>query len=122
MVTQGKRAFYSLITKIKKLHLPVDIAIELFDQLVMPVLQYGSEVWGFSNLEQIEVLHRKFIKTILFVRSNTPNCMIYGETGTMPIKNFVVPRMIAFYSRIVNGKQNKLSAMFYKICLRKHIL
>ena len=104
----------------RKLHLPVDISLELFNQLVTPILLYGSEVWGFSNLEQIEVLYRKFIKTILFVKPSTPNSMIYGETGSMPIINTVISRMVIFFARIVNGKQSKLSAMMYNLSRKKH--
>ena len=122
-VTQGRKAFYSLLNKIRKLHLPIDISIELFNQLVTPVLLYGCEIWGFSNLEQIEVLYRKFIKTILYVKYSTPNCMIYGETGTMPIINSVITRMLTFYARLINGKPNKLSAMMswmYNLIRKKH--
>ena len=35
---------YALLDKVYKLCLPVDISLELFDQLVLPVLLYGCEV------------------------------------------------------------------------------
>ena len=34
--------------------------IELFDKLVTPILNYGSEVWGFSQAKQIERFHMFF--------------------------------------------------------------
>ena len=37
----GKEAYYALLSKIRKLRLPVDLSLELFDQLVLPVLTYG---------------------------------------------------------------------------------
>ena len=115
---QGKKAFYALLTKIKKLQLPVDISLELFNQLVVPVLTYGCEVWGFCNFNSIEILQRKFIKIILGVNKCTPNVMIYGETGLYPIEHVVNMRMINFYMRIINGKQSKFSYVLYQV-LRK---
>ena len=41
---QGMRAFYALLNKVRKLRLPVDLAFELFDHLVLPVFLYGCEV------------------------------------------------------------------------------
>ena len=52
-VNQARKAMFSLITKSRRLALPVDIQCELFDKIVVPILLYGSEVWGYSNLLQI---------------------------------------------------------------------
>ena len=60
---------------------PIDIQCRLFDHLVLPILLYGSEVWGYEDLLQVEVFHRKFLRLILHVNRCTPDCMIYGETG-----------------------------------------
>ena len=86
---QANKAFYDLLHKVKKLRLPVDLALELFDHLVVPVMLYGCEVWGFENIKDLEVLQRKFIKLLLGVNKFTPNVMVYGETGQLPILNLV---------------------------------
>ena len=110
-VEQGKRAFYALLHKIKILRLPVDLALELFDSLVVPVLLYGCETWGYSDSNQIETLHRKFIKTILGIHLSTPNCMVYGESGRYPLTNSIKSRMINYFSKLINGNRKKLSYM-----------
>ena len=46
-VLQGKKAFYALLDNVDKLCLPVDISLELFDQLVLPVLFIGMWSMGF---------------------------------------------------------------------------
>ena len=76
-VLQGKKAFYGLLDEVYKLCLPVDISLELFDQLVLPVLLYGCEVWGFGNIIQIEILHQKYIKLLLGIANFTSNIMVY---------------------------------------------
>ena len=123
-IRQGTKAFYSLLTKIQKLHLPIDLSIELFNQLVLPVLLYGCEVWGSSlkmspnamffgiensPVNQIEILYRKFLKKLLGVYPDTPSVMVYSETGTLPIVYHIYVRMLCFYMRLVNERQSKLS-------------
>ena len=46
--------------------------------------------------------------------------MVYGETGTLPIKKHIISRMITYYMRIVNGKQTKLSYVMYKLMRCKY--
>jgi len=116
----ARKALFSLISKSRKLHLPVDIQIELFHQLVVPILLYGSEVWGFSNLSHIEVFYRSFLKKLLGVHKRTPNCMVYGETGTAPLSNQVFARMVGFWARLINGKKTKLSYTMYRLTREMH--
>ena len=85
LVDQGKRAMYALISKSRKLNLPIDIQIHLFDTLVMPILLYGCEIWGFENNDILEKLHLKFCKMILNISKRTPSCMVYGELGRFPL-------------------------------------
>ena len=41
--------------------------LELFDTMVVPILLYGVEMWGFENCNIIENFHMQFCKTILKV-------------------------------------------------------
>ena len=80
-VCQARRAMFSLLGKIRRLQLPVDIASELFDKLVLPMLLYGSEIWGFEDISQIEVFYRKKLRHILKLNKSTASCIVYGDTG-----------------------------------------
>ena len=104
-----------MLNKIRKLQLPVDLSLQLFDNLVLPVLLYGCEVWGYSDITQIEVLHRKFIKILLGINASTPNVMVYGESGHFPVLNHVICRMIAFYMRLENGNHFKISYIMFQL-------
>lgn len=108
-ISQARKAMFALLAKVTKLHLPIDISLDLFDKLVLPILLYGCEVWGFESIDQIDVFYRKFVKYILKLNKYTPNCMIYGETGRMPIQNIINSRMISFWNRIKSGKVTKYS-------------
>ncbi len=119
-VNQARRAMFNLVTKSRKLCLPVDIQCELFDQLVLPILLYGSEIWGFQQLDQIEMFYKKFLKNLLKLNRNTANCMVYGEVGRFSLNSMVEKRMINFWLHVCQGKQAKFSHTIYKLLLKLH--
>ena len=57
---QGKRAFFALSNKIRVLRLPDDLALELFDYLVIPVLLYGFTTITSRFFNQ-SILHMTYI-------------------------------------------------------------
>ena len=111
LVEQARKAMYALIHKTKGLCLPIDIQLKLFDILVVPILLYSSEIWGFHCNKEIEKLHLYYLKLILDVRSNTPNYMVYGETGRFPLDILIKQRMLCFWSNLLS--QSKLSSSLY---------
>ncbi len=119
-VNQARRAMYALLAKAKKLALPVDIQCELFNQIVTPILLYGCEIWGFENLDQVQVFHRKFLKNVLKLNKRTANCMVYGEVGCFDLNMTVQKRMINFWIRLTQGNQSKLSVTMYKLLKQLH--
>jgi len=42
--------------------------LKLFDKLVLPILTYGCEVWGFHTANSIERVHLQFCKRLLGVK------------------------------------------------------
>ena len=112
-VSQARKALFSMPLKVQRLKLPLDIQCELFDQLVLPILIYGCEVWGYEDLSQIEIFHRKFLRSALCVNTFTPDCMIYGETGRAWLANSIKHRMVSFWLRIVKGSPSKYSVKLY---------
>jgi len=114
-VGQARRAMFAMLTKARKMCLPVDIQCELFDVLVIPILLYGSEIWGHSKLDQVEIFHRKFLRTLLRVHRSTANSMTYGELGRFSLENEINKRLIKFWTRLIQGKQSKLSNLTYRL-------
>ena len=107
-ISQARCATYSLIVKAHKLFLPV---IQLYDQLVLPILLYGSEIWGFSDLSAIEVTYRTFLERHYEIEQIYYEQMLYGELGKCCISNLVKERMVNFWSRLVTSKIRKISFM-----------
>ena len=47
--------------------------------MVLPILNFSSEVWGFHASPDIETVHLKFLKQILSVKAQTCSAAVYGE-------------------------------------------
>ena len=45
------KAMYALIQKGRRLRLPTDVMLTLFDMYVEPILLYGLKVWGYENVD-----------------------------------------------------------------------
>ena len=110
---QARKAMHLLFMRINNLFLPLDLQLKLFDNTVLPILCYGSEIWGFEDIKLIENIHNEFLRKITKARTSTPLYMLYAELGRYPIAITIKCRMIGFWNRIITGKQNKLSFILY---------
>ena len=64
-----------------------------------------------SIIEQVQL---NFLKIILTVKKKkTPNCIVYGETGVMPLKLDIQSRIVAYWYKLVHPEKNKLSSKLY---------
>ena len=90
LADHAEKAMYSLIEKkSRSLMLLIDLQIELFEKMVQPILLYGSEVWGFGNLNVLERVVLKYLKLILSMKTSTPNFMIYR--GLSYLHRYLLP-------------------------------
>ena len=105
------------------------IELDLFDALVLPIINYASVILGpltfkFFNSENImakcndypaESLNIKFCKYLLGVHKFSMNNAIRGELGRYPIVLNVLNNSVRFYKRIFSSvKENSLVALSCK--------
>ena len=64
--------------------------------MILPILTYGSEIWGFGDFTTIEKVHTDFLKRILNVKKSIPHVMVYGELGRFPVSLHIKKRIINF--------------------------
>ena len=110
---------FALLSKARKLQLPLDLLCHLFDACISPILLYGCEVWGYSNLEAIERVHSYFCKYILHLSTKTANNMALGELGRSRMACTIKQRMINFWSRLSTGKPSKISVTLFHLLKQK---
>ena len=113
---QAQKATYLLFAKAHNADLPADLTLKLFDHTVLPILTYGSEIFGFENLDIIEKVHNEFLRKLLKVRKSTPLYMIHGELGHYPVHVIIKSRMIQFWSKLFVNR-NKISFKIYNYML-----
>ena len=77
-------------------------------------LTYGSEIFGFENLELLEKIHTDFLKKITKCRRSTPSYIIYAELGRYPLEITIKSRIIGFWNRILLNKFSKFSYILYQ--------
>ena len=107
-----------LFTRANNLDLPLDLQLKLFDNTVLPILTYGSEVWGYEGLDILERVYTDFLRRITRCRKSTPKYMFYAELGRHPIEITIKLRMINFWTRLITGKISKLSYNMYIFMLK----
>ena len=62
--------------------------------------EYGCETWGYVKAEDIEKVHRKFIKFTLGLPSTAANFAIYGEIGRTPLDIRLNVLMVKYWLRL----------------------
>ena len=62
-----------------------NVLCQLFDAFVGSILNYSSEVWGYTKSKEIQRVHLKFCKRILNIRMNSCSIGVYGELARYPL-------------------------------------
>ena len=70
---QARKAMYLLFMGANNLDLPIDLQLKLFDTIVLPILTYSSEIYGYGSLEIIERVHTEFLRKITKSRKRRLN-------------------------------------------------
>ena len=63
---------------------------------------------GFSKADNVERVHRKFLKRLLGVKINTNNNAIYGELGRYPLYINRYVRIIKYFLKLNSILQNQI--------------
>ena len=88
--------------------------MSLFDSMIVPIILYGSEVWGIYNFKAVKRLHLRFCRKIFGVSQQTPNFAIYGELGRFPLYILAKARSIGFYLKILKNPESFLFKSYHE--------
>lgn len=91
--------------------------LDLFDKLIVPILCYGGEVWGFSKPNQQEKIHLQFCKKLLAVKKCTQNDFIYGELGRVSLQTKLYYTIINYWFKILECEETRYIKFAYKMML-----
>jgi hypothetical protein len=121
LFNRASRAMFALLKKCNRLSLPLELSVDLFDKIVLPVMSYGCEVWGLAIKDYAQKLQVKFYKILLHLRQSTPSCMVFGEVGRPSCEIAIKSRLLNFWFNLRDPEcQDKISSVMYKFLLRLH--
>ena len=109
---QGRKCIYHILRICNNLSLNIESKLYVFDTYVSSVLNYGSEIWGFNPGYDIEKVHIDFCKRILSVKKCTPNHMVYGELGRVPMYNSRMLKIVKYWLKVIKTKNCILQSIY----------
>ena len=102
LAIKGKRALMEVLRTMFRFEtFTYDVFFKVFDAQILPILLYGSEIWGFKHFECIERVQYLACKRFLNVSKYTPNVMALGECGRYPIYRNSIIRCIQYWIKLI---------------------
>lgn len=103
LAEQSMKALFSLNHLFSVVSLGITEKLKLFDAMILPILNYGSEIWGFHSAPNVERVYLKFLKQILGVRTQTCTAAVYGELGKVPLSVLRKVRILKYWYNIMKS-------------------
>ena len=84
--------------------------------MVVPMLLYGTEIWGVYNIKDVDKLQVRFFKNLLGVKQQTPNFAVLGEFGRFPLSILCKERAIRFWLKIMKNRNSPICNIYSDLC------
>jgi hypothetical protein len=79
----------------------VKLRCDLFNMLVRSTTSYACEIWVDSKkIKAIEVMYRRFFKSLLGVRKTISTSIVLVEFGKFPFEHFAWGQELLYYNRV----------------------
>ena len=70
---------------------------------------------GCENTNIVNQFQLKYLKMLLNVKKSTPNNMVRGELGILPLDNIIKCRILNYWCKVINDKQDRINHLLYKL-------
>ena len=117
LANQAIRSLHNLSTVCNQMDILTSQKIDLFDTLVLPILHYSSQLWGYIDADEIGKVHLKFCRNILSVRNSTHIEALYGELGNIPLSFKRYINIINYWNISVHADKKSLIYKMYNMLL-----
>ena len=86
---------------------------KIFNTIVMPVLCYGSEIWGFKEYSILEQVQINFFKRFLGVNRCAPGITVLGDCGRNKIVVHTLLKCIIYWLKLVRLPRERCTSKCY---------
>ena len=115
---QAQKAIFKLNSYLFKFaNVSVKHRLDLFDKLILPILNYSCEVWGFHTADCIERVHTLYCKKILNVKRTTQNDFVYGILGRKKLIINRYYRIVKYWLKLLCIENIKYTKIVYNLLL-----
>ena len=109
LASAARRALGKIIYKSKAISgLGFNTFTTLYNSMVSPILEYGSEVWGHVNIKCSEKIDNSAIRYFLGVHRFAPLAGLAGDMGWTNTRDRMVIKMTNFYNRLLKTPDERL--------------
>ena len=85
---------------------PVYVKSKALDACTLTSLLYNGETWAGANIDTLEVIYRRMLKSILGVGMTVCNELVYIELGMLSIKTRIMIKQWRFWKGVIEIEEN----------------
>ena len=116
LAKKGKRVLVSLLSALYEYgQMQKHIFFTLFDMKVVPILLYGSEIWGFKKHNLLEQVQYYACERYMCVGMKSCNAAVLGDCGRFPLYIETAKRCLRNWIRILKMPQHRLVKKCYNM-------
>ncbi len=86
----------------------------MYHSYVVPIMDYGSGVWGYHNSEAGDKIQFRAIRYFLGIHPKSPLLALEGDMGWNSCKIRQLINMICVWNRLINMDENRLTKRVFK--------
>ena len=90
---------------------------DIFETLIMPILAYGSDVWGGGarkdGLWALDKVFLRFVWCTLGIKATTRNIIVAGECGRLPPSTQCTIHALCYMNRVMHMNESSLVKQVY---------
>ena len=98
-------------------HFSFQTSFKIFDCRILPILCYGSEIWGYQYWHDVERIQTDFCKFVLGVGRSTSSAVALRECGRLPIAVHYHKRVIKYWLELIKSDHDTLIYKYYQLQL-----
>jgi len=102
LAVASKRSLFALNRRCAELRImDIKLRCDLFNMLVRSIASYACEIWVDSKkIEAIEVVYRRFFKSLFGVRKTTSTSIVLAKLSKFPFEHFAWGQALLYYNRV----------------------
>ena len=91
------------------------VKLKILNSCIKSSILYGCESWSYASLSPPDVIHRSAIKTVLGIRRNVSNEIVYIESDTYPLSCDITYLQLKFWLRMKSYMENNPDSYISKL-------